>query len=65
MAGFIIDELAPIMWVFILAFLFVLAVGIFRTGYFFIAAHPCESYLFLSHYFGPVGDLCIVNATVI
>jgi hypothetical protein len=63
MGKFLIDELAPIMWIFILFFLLAIVFGIIRTGYFFIVAHPCDSYLFLSHIYGPVGDTC-VNATV-
>lgn len=57
--SYAIDELAPIMWVFIVIFILVLIAGLLHFAYEWIMADPCRAYALASRIFGKVGDHCV------
>ena len=57
--SYAIDELAPVMWIFIIIFILVLVAGILHFGYQWIMMDPCRAYNMASRVFGPVGDHCV------
>lgn len=57
--SYAIDEMAPIMWVFIIILGLGILIAILHFLYVWVAEDPCRAYDLISTYWGRVGDHCV------
>jgi hypothetical protein len=54
-----IDEMAPIMWVFIIILLIAVVISLIRFVYIWVASDPCAAYDMMAFWWGKVGEHCV------